>query len=219
MNELVRSTIGVLALLGILVLTIVNTCQLDAIERKLGDQPPPPPHRGRRRRQAAVVAPTPLPEIDPLVQAPGNRLVPAVRAGRTRRTSRAAAAVRVRADPPGLNRLASKNAADMRELYGYIGNTLARRHPEDPSIYGPELAVNLTESDDGLTYMVHLRKGVLWHEPTVDWDERPLRVAAREARDGRRRLRVRDRGDPEPRRRRPRGRRSATTSRGSITSR
>jgi peptide/nickel transport system substrate-binding protein len=64
----------------------------------------------------------------------------------------------------------SKNAADMRELYGYIGNYLARRHPEDPSIYGPELAVNLTEADDGLTYTVHLRKGVLWHEPTVDWD-------------------------------------------------
>jgi ABC-type transport system substrate-binding protein len=72
-------------------------------------------------------------------------------------------------DPPGLNRLASNGTGDMRELYTYLGDQLARRHPEDPSLYGPELAVNITEADDGLTYVVHLRRGVLWHEPTVDW--------------------------------------------------
>jgi ABC-type transport system substrate-binding protein len=170
-NELVRSTIGVLALLGILVLTIVNTCQLDAIERKIGggpiddSRPPPPPP------SCEVVPPAPLKETDPLVQAPGNRLVPAVRAW-ANAPHVECGPIRFEAgqDPPGLNRLASKNAADMRELYSYVGNYLARRHPEDPSIYGPELAINLTESDDGLTYTVHLRKGVLWHEPMVDWD-------------------------------------------------
>jgi ABC-type transport system substrate-binding protein len=112
-----------------------------------------------------------LPEDDdPLLDARGNALVrwarplaqaPHVDGGTLR--------FEFGQDPPGLNRLASNNAADLRELYNYMSNILARRHPENPSIYGPELALNITESEDGLTYMVHLRKGVTWHEPTVDW--------------------------------------------------
>lgn len=171
MNELVRSTIGVIALLAILALTIVNSCQLDAIERRLATGVPGSRNDGPQEPLSRdVVQPTPLAESDPIVAAPGNRLVPAVRAwANAPHVEMGTLRFETGVDPPGLNRLASKNAADMRELYGYIGNYLARRQPQDPSVYGTELGINLTESDDGLTYTVHLRKGVLWHEPTVDW--------------------------------------------------
>jgi ABC-type transport system substrate-binding protein len=172
-NELIRSTIGIIAILAILALTIVNTCQLDNLERQMmtgaisiGTRDPasaPTP-------SGDVVDPVPLVETDPIVNAPGNRLVPAVRAwANAPHVEVGTLRFETGVDPPGLNRLASKNAADMREIYLYVGNYLARRHPENPDIYGPELGINLTESDDGLTYTIHVRKGVLWHEPTVDW--------------------------------------------------
>ena len=143
MNELVRSTIGVLALLGILVLTVVNTCQLDNTERRLdsieqkiatggpgpGSQPPTP------QSCTEAVPPMPLEEADPLARAPGNRLVPAVRAwANAPHVECGTLRFETGVDPPGLNRIASKNAADMREIYLYVGNQLARRHPEDPTI-------------------------------------------------------------------------------------
>src|SRR5213078_2357779 len=81
--ELVRSTIGVLAILAILALTVVNTCQLDAIERKLVTNPPGGTSGAREPvapTSCQVVPATPLKETDPLAQAAGNRLVPAVRA-------------------------------------------------------------------------------------------------------------------------------------------
>jgi ABC-type transport system substrate-binding protein len=70
-------------------------------------------------------------------------------------------------DPRGLNPYIA-SGADNYMLNLFMSDTLAWADFDDPSKYFPMLATKVT-STDGLTYRVHLREGVLWHKPTVDW--------------------------------------------------
>jgi ABC-type transport system substrate-binding protein len=74
-------------------------------------------------------------------------------------------------DPPGLNLIASNNAADISEIYKYIGSKVAYQSPDDPDHSYPDIATKVTKSADGLTYDVYLRKGVYWHTPAVDMND------------------------------------------------
>ncbi|MEL6548429.1 MAG: ABC transporter substrate-binding protein, partial [Myxococcota bacterium] len=47
-------------------------------------------------------------------------------------------------------------------------NQLCQRDPSDPGKMTPDLAVKITSPDDGYTYEVTLREGVMWHAPSVD---------------------------------------------------
>lgn len=72
-------------------------------------------------------------------------------------------------DPKGLNIYGAEGtSADVQELYRYVSNRLAYRQPDSPYTLSPELAQSITLSDDGLTYIVRLRKGVKWQAPNVD---------------------------------------------------
>ena len=71
-------------------------------------------------------------------------------------------------DPRGLNpHIAS--GSDNAEYNIYMGDYLAWPSFDDQTKYFPMLATKVTSPDDGKTYRVELRKGVLWHLPTVDW--------------------------------------------------
>jgi ABC-type transport system substrate-binding protein len=73
-------------------------------------------------------------------------------------------------DPMGLNPHIA-TGADNAEFNQYMGDYLAWPVFEDESqsTYFPMLATKITSPDDGKTYRIELRKGVLWHLPTVDW--------------------------------------------------
>lgn len=75
------------------------------------------------------------------------------------------------ADPPSLNPIAAPNAADLVELYRYMGARVALALPHDPDRWTPDLATKVTRSADGLTWDVWLRDGVNWH-PVDDADPR-----------------------------------------------
>ncbi len=71
-------------------------------------------------------------------------------------------------EPPGLNLIASNNAADLSEMYKYITSNVAYQSPTNPDEWYPDLATKVTRSEDGLVYDVYLREGVKWHKPAVD---------------------------------------------------
>jgi ABC-type transport system substrate-binding protein len=87
-------------------------------------------------------------------------------------------------DPRGLNPWIA-SGADNYELNLYMGDILAAQNFDDPSKYSPMLATKVT-SDDGKTYRVHLRKGVYWHQPAVDWDSGNFDWLKGDGPDGRR---------------------------------
>lgn len=72
-------------------------------------------------------------------------------------------------DPRGLNPYIA-NGADVSEYTRFISNRLAYRAPENPDEWRPELATKVVEEQVGLSYVITLRKGVMWHSPTVDWE-------------------------------------------------
>ncbi len=72
-------------------------------------------------------------------------------------------------DPRGMNQYIA-NGADVSALARYMGNRIATRRVDNLDVYAPELAVKITTPDNGLTYHITLRKGVMWHKPVVDWD-------------------------------------------------
>lgn len=74
----------------------------------------------------------------------------------------------VASDPPGLNLLASNNAADIAEYYKYASDRLAERDLDEPARWNASLATYVTTEDDGLSFTVRIRKGVKWHKPAVD---------------------------------------------------
>jgi ABC-type transport system substrate-binding protein len=71
-------------------------------------------------------------------------------------------------DIPGLNPL-TVNAADVSELYHYITEPLATRQRNDPSRRISQLAYRIEVSEDYREYRVFLKKGVMWHRPSVDF--------------------------------------------------
>lgn len=74
------------------------------------------------------------------------------------------------ADIPSLNPL-TMNAADVSELYHYIGEALAGRERENPENLVPSLAYRIEANDDFTEFHIWLKKGVIWHPPAVDLNE------------------------------------------------
>lgn len=70
--------------------------------------------------------------------------------------------------PKGFNWL-TENGADVQELATYVHNSFATRDPVDPNKWISELAYKIEVSDDNLVYTVHLREGVYWQIPNVDF--------------------------------------------------
>ena len=75
---------------------------------------------------------------------------------------------RLSTDPKGFN-FVVENSADVQELQTYMHGQFAWRDLEDPSKFVPGLAYKITRSDDYKTYTIHLREGVYWHKPNVDY--------------------------------------------------
>jgi ABC-type transport system substrate-binding protein len=72
--------------------------------------------------------------------------------------------------PRGLNWL-TENGADVQEIQSYAHDSFAIRDPSDPTRWIPQLAYKITVSEDGRTYTIHLRKGVFWQLPSVDYSD------------------------------------------------
>ena len=73
-------------------------------------------------------------------------------------------------DPAGFNWLV-ENSADVMEIQTYVHNSFARRDFEEPDNFVPELAYKVEVNDDFTEYVVHLREGVYWHTPGVDFSD------------------------------------------------
>jgi ABC-type transport system substrate-binding protein len=89
--------------------------------------------------------------------------------------------------PKGYNWL-TENSADVQELQTYVHNTFATRDPVNPDKWIPELAHKIEVSDDNLVYTIHLREGVYWQIPSVDfstgqydWLKEPRELTAEDA--------------------------------------
>lgn len=70
--------------------------------------------------------------------------------------------------PKGYNWL-TENSVDVSNLQSLIHSTFARRDFTNPDRWVPDLAYKVTVSDDFLEYTIHLREGVYWHVPNVDF--------------------------------------------------
>jgi ABC-type transport system substrate-binding protein len=72
------------------------------------------------------------------------------------------------ADLPSLIPL-GVNAADVSELYSYIGSSLAGRSRHNPERWVPGLAYRIEANEERTEYHIWLREGVKWHRPAVDF--------------------------------------------------
>ncbi len=161
MRSVLHSPVVVLSLVCMAVVLVLHTCQLDRIEQTVLDLKNSPSGVG-----VQFAAPS---SAEDLLNDPENLLTrsrPLITATNIKRGGTLRKGIGV--DPRGLNPYVA-DGADVAEYHRYIGNYLASRHPDDPDKWGPELAAKVTTPDQGLTYIIHLRKGVLWHKPTVDW--------------------------------------------------
>lgn len=73
------------------------------------------------------------------------------------------------ADIPSLNPLTS-NAADVSELYSYLGEGLSGRDRDAPDNFVPSLAYRIESNEDFTEFHVWLKKGVQWHRMPFDTD-------------------------------------------------
>lgn len=181
MKRLLQSGFAVGILIVVLLLLVINTFQLHNLEAQVADlRASGVPAGGGStatapRAPSAAAVPTSgvcyaSPEDEAALKDPENLLSPftypdgwpgtVARGGTLRRL--------VGSDPPGMNYIASNNAADLSELYRYMTGAVAYQSPHDPDQWYPDLATKVTRSADGLVYDVHLRKGVYWHPPAVD---------------------------------------------------
>ena len=180
MKQLLNSSFVILCMLTLVVLSGVNTCQMNAIERsllenqkalihlqKVGIQVQGPTARAFGSRSAGggddaaaldLVDPNNLLKPFGRPVAIGKKVVP----GGTLR-------VKIGSDPRGMNPYIA-NGADVSMFGTYLMNSLGERRVDEPGVFTPALATKVTSPDDGLTYLIKLRKGVYWHLPNVDWD-------------------------------------------------
>ena len=173
MKQLLQSSGVLVCLLLLVVMTAVNTCQLDNLERQvlatqarldeLADRPvvaastEAASPRADAREDAEIRDPDNLLVVSDRPMADYEKVAPG---GTLRRM--------VSSDPRGMNPYIA-NGADVNRFNRWMNDTLGRRHLDDPATFAPMLATRVTLSDDGLTYDVTLRRGVMWHEPVVDW--------------------------------------------------
>ena len=71
----------------------------------------------------------------------------------------------MQAESGNLN-LIINNEASVADFWGMCTDSLAERSYLNPDVFEPKLAEKWEISDDKLTYTIHLRKGVLWHDFT-----------------------------------------------------
>ncbi len=176
MKQLLQSGLVLLMLVVLFALGIVNTCQLNNLEKQVlqtrsqvndlsrgggVSQATPNANTAQTRDEQAEAA---FADPNNLLTRPQKPLISATQFARGGTLHRQEAQ-----DPPGMNLYASNNAADLAEFGVYMGNSLASRHVRDPDKWMPELAVKITTPDNGATFDVQLRKGVYWHTPVVDW--------------------------------------------------
>lgn len=180
MKRLLQSGFAVVLLLVLVALALINTAQLHSVETQLaeirsggvtvsggGTTTATTPSGAASVKSGACYA---SPEAEEAAKDPANLLSPfelpkdyptsLVRGGTLRRV--------VGQDPPGLNLIASNNAADLSELYRYMTSRIAHQSTHEPDRWYPDIAYKVTASADGLVYDVYLRKGVKWHPPAVD---------------------------------------------------
>lgn len=180
MKRLMQSGYSVGLLLLLVVIGVINTAQLHNLENRIGSiekngvvSSGAPVAKSAASSTASALAGTTCyssPEEESAMQDAANILDPVtypsnwpteiVRGGTLKR--------QVASDPPGLNLLASNNAADLSEFYRYIGSKIALQSPWNPDDWYADLATKVTRSDDGLTYDIYLRSGVPWQAPAVD---------------------------------------------------
>lgn len=181
MNNLTRGAIVFVALGVLVLLAIINTVQLNNVERRVRDNSAAlqslmrdgvrstegngtpaacdisPPYTYSEEEEAALDDPANLLARPTKPLAVGDP----VRCGGTLNFKEGS-------DPRGLN-VYIANGADVTKFARINNNRLATRVLGDEDTYVPELAIKVTSPDDGLTYRIQLRKGVYWHRPTVDW--------------------------------------------------
>ncbi len=181
MNRLAQSTFVYLTLGLLVLLAVLNTVQLHNLENKVAElrQSGGPSIAARSDNNAGqtAAASSPTCPTDPEVErdlaAPGNLLKPGRRPKDFPANAQLGGTLRRQTaqDPPGLNYMASKNAADVHEIYLYVSNTLAQRDVDDPDRWNAALATSVTTDDEGLSYVVKLRKGVKWQKLAVDLND------------------------------------------------
>jgi ABC-type transport system substrate-binding protein len=122
-----------------------------------------------------------LDDPDNILNAPTKPLVPAeAKPGGTLRRY-------LSSTPKGFNWL-TENGADVREIQTYAHNTFSSRDLDNPDKFVPELAYKIEVNDDFTEYTIHLREGVYWHVPNVDfskeqydWLKKPRELTAEDA--------------------------------------
>ncbi len=179
MKRLMQSGFGVGLLAVLVVIGVVNTAQLHNLELKVAALsgiggvrtgpatvatdavvvPLTPGERCYASPADQAVADDPANLLGTFVS-PANGPTSMVPGGTLKRL--------IGSEPPGLNLIASNNAADLSEMYKYITSAVAYQSPTNPDEWYPDLATKVTRSEDGLVYDVYLREGVKWHKPAVD---------------------------------------------------
>ncbi len=167
MKTFLQSTFSLIALTFILGLTVFNTCQINNLERRLleGDFAARQEERGLEQQRGSEAS-------DPVTEAladPDNLLQPLTRPLNDDEEIAYGGHLRLQAgqDPQGFNPHIA-NGSDAAEFARYVMNMLCQRDVDDPGRMTPDLAVKITSPDDGYTYEVTLREGVMWHAPAVD---------------------------------------------------
>jgi peptide/nickel transport system substrate-binding protein len=69
----------------------------------------------------------------------------------------------ISAETPNLNTIIN-NESMVSTFWGMCNDSLAARNMKEPTRFEPQLAESWEASDDNLTYTIHLRKGVRWHD-------------------------------------------------------
>lgn len=177
MKQLLQSSFVVLMLLVLTCLTVVNTCQLNNVEtqilqtRKAIEEVTRTGGPPQRANKAEALANTADAEEETALADPNNILKRETRKKVTATQVAQGGTLRRQEgqDPPGFNRYASNGSADLHEFAQYMGSYLAERHVSDPDKFAPRLAIKVSTPDNGLTYDITLRKGVMWPVPAVDF--------------------------------------------------
>ena len=184
MKSLLQSGAGLLLLAGLFILGIINTVQLNNLEAGMIENKLAIAELRENGVAVSALADSSgsvdattstgqaelSDEDQALIDDPANLLKPVKRSNYKAAVVKKGGTFRrmTGSDPPSLNPYGS-NAADVTELSRYVMATLGERHIENPSLFAPSLGLSVTTPDDGLTYVVKLRKGVKWHKPNVDW--------------------------------------------------